>query len=164
MKKACKVIRWILWIFICFILVNLIIWTIKYWGTKAYSKILNEKDWQESMAEFSIIKPKTRVAMFYKDSQENIDTTAEETLLNELDTEASAEVDDIFNVLLSWDTEVIDEENVNRNPYDPDYEDEFNSFFGTSSEETWELIPVQEIENIEDLWDAWFKLDDSTED
>jgi hypothetical protein len=53
------------------------------------------------MLEFSIIKPKTRVAMFYKDSQEDVDITAEETLLNELDTEASAEVDDIFNELLS---------------------------------------------------------------
>ena len=113
------------------------------------------------MAEFSIIKPKTRVAMFYKDSQENIDTTAEETLLNELDTEASAEVDDIFNVLLSWDTEVIDEENVNRNPYDPDYEDEFNSFFWVDSEENSEIIPV---ENIEDLEPAGFVVDENTED
>lgn len=161
MKKACKVICRILWIFICFILVNLIIWTIKYWGTKAYSKILNEKDWQESMAEFSIIRPKTRVAMFYRDSQEDTDQTIEENLLNELDTEASAEVDDIFNEFLSWDTEVTEEENVNRNPYDPDYEDEFNSFFWVDSEENSEVIPV---EDIEDLEPAGFVVDDSTED
>ncbi len=160
MKKVCKVICWILWIFMCFILVNLIIWTIKYWGTKAYSKILNEKDWHESMLEFSIIKPKTRVAMFYKDSQEDVDITAEETLLNELDTEASAEVDDIFNELLSWDTEITEEENVNHNPYDPDYEDEFNSFFWVDSEENSEIISVEDIENLEP---AGFVVDENTE-
>ena len=161
MKKACKVICWILWIFICFILINLIIWTIKYWGTKAYSKILNEKNWQESMAEFSIIRPKTRVSMFYGSTQEDTGQTVEENLLNELDTEASAEVDDIFNELLSWDTEGIEEENVNRNPYDPDYEDEFNSFFWNASEDTPEVISVEEIENLEP---AGFVVDDSTED
>lgn len=161
MKKACKVICWILWIFICFILINLIIWTIKYWGTKAYSKILNEKDWQESMSEFSILRPRTRVAMFYKNPQEDTGQTVEENLLNELDTEASAEVDDIFNELLSWDTEGIEEENVNRNPYDPDYEDEFNSFFWNASEDTPEVISVEEIENLEP---AGFVVDDSTED
>lgn len=159
MKKACKVICWILWIFICFILINLIIWTIKYWGTKAYSKILNEKNWQESMAEFSIIRPKTRVAMFYESTQEDTNQTVEENLLNELDTEASAEVDDIFNELLSWDTEGI-EENVNRNPYDPDYEDEFNSFFWVDSEDNSEIIPV---EDIEDLEPAGFVVDENTE-
>lgn len=160
MKKACKVICRILWIFICFILVNLIIWTIKYWGTKAYSKILNEKDWQESMAEFSILRPKTRVAMFYENKQEDTNKTVEENLLNELDAEASAEVDDIFNELLSWDTEGI-EENVNRNPYDPDYEDEFNSFFWVDSEENSEIISVEDIENLEP---AGFIVDENTED
>ena len=161
MKKACKVICWILWLFMCFILVNLIIWTIKYWGTKAYSKILNEKNWQESMAEFSILRPKTRVAMFYKNSQEDNDKTVEQNLLNELDAEASAEVDDIFNEFLSWDTEVTDEENINRNPYDPDYEDEFNSFFWWSSEETSDIIPVEDIENLEP---AGFLVDENAED
>ena len=161
MKKACKVICRILWIIICFILVNLIIWTIKYWGTKAYSKILNEKDWQESMAEFSILRPKTRVAMFYENKQEDTNKTVEENLLNELDAEASAEVDDIFNEFLSWDTEITEEENVNHNPYDPDYEDEFNSFFWVDSEDNSEIIPV---EDIEDLEPAGFVVDENTED
>ena len=160
MKKACKVICWILWIFIWFILVNLIIWTIKYWGTNAYSKILNEKNWQESMSEFSILRPKTRVAMFYEKSQEDIEKTAEENLFNELDVETSAEVDDIFNDFLSWDTEVIEEEILNHNPYDPDYEDEFKSFFWWSSEESSEIIPVEEIEDLEP---AGFVVDENAE-
>lgn len=99
--------------------------------------------------------------MFYKNPQEDTGQTVEENLLNELDTEASAEVDDIFNELLSWDTEGIEEENVNRNPYDPDYEDEFNSFFWNASEDTPEVISVEEIENLEP---AGFVVDDSTED
>ena len=161
MKKACKVICRILWIIICFILVNLIIWTIKYWWTKAYSQILNEKDWQESMSEFSILRPRTRVAIFYKDSQEDTGKQVEENLLNELDNEASEQVDDIFNEILSGDVEVEEGENTNHNPYDPDYEDEFNSFFWNTSESTPEVISVEEIENLEP---AGFVVDDSTED
>jgi hypothetical protein len=80
--------------------------------------------------------------------------------LNELDTEASAEVDDIFNELLSWDTEITEEENVNHNPYDPDYEDEFNSFFWVDSEENSEIISVEDIENLEP---AGFVVDENTE-
>lgn len=163
MKKACKVICRILWIFIWFILVNLIIWTIRYWWTKVYSQILNQKDRQESMSEFSILRPKTRVAIFYENSQEDTEKKVEENLLNELDTEASAEVDDIFSELLSWDVEVVEEETVNHNPYDPDYEDDFNSFFWGSSEyeESPEIIPVEEIEDLEP---AGFVVDESTED
>lgn len=161
MKKICKVICRILWIFMWFILINLVIWTIKYWWTKAYSQILNQKDWQESMSEFSILKPKTRVAIFYENSQEDTEKKVEENLLNELDTEASAEVDNIFSELLSWDAEVTEEETVNHNPYDPDYEDDFNSFFWWSSEESPEIIPVEEIEDLEP---AGFVVDESTED
>ena len=161
MKKACKVICRILWVIICFILINLIIWTIKYWGTKAYSQILNEKNWQESVSEFSILRPRTRVAMFYKNPQENTEKQVEENLLNELDNEASEQVDNIFNEILSGDAEVNEEESTNHNPYDPDYEDEFNSFFWNVSEETPEVISVEEIENLEP---AGFVVDDSTED
>ena len=99
--------------------------------------------------------------MFYWDPQGDTDKTVEEDLLNELDTEASAEVDDIFNEFLSWDAEATNEENVNHNPYDPDYEDEFNSFFWESSDEAPELISV---EDIEDLEPAGFVVDENAED
>ena len=99
--------------------------------------------------------------MFYEATQEDADKTVEENLLNGLDSESSAQVDDILNEFLSWDVELIDEETVNHNPYDPDYEDEFNSFFWWSSEEISEVIPVEEIEDLEP---AGFVVDDSTED
>lgn len=159
MKTACKVICRILWVLICFILTNLVIWTIKYWWTKAYAQILNEKNWQECMSEFSILRPRTRVSIFYQDSQKDTEKQVE-NLLNDLDNETSQQVDDIFNEILSGDSKVSEEENINHNPYDPDYEDEFNSFFWNSSEDTPEVISVEEIENLEP---AWFVVDDSTE-
>lgn len=113
------------------------------------------------MAEFSILRPKTRVSIFYKDSQEDIEKWLEETLINEADDETISEVDSILNEFLSWDTEITEEENVIRNPYDPDYEDEFNSFFWVDSEENSEIIPV---ENIEDLEPAGFVVDENTAD
>ena len=99
--------------------------------------------------------------MFYKNPQENTEKQVEENLLNELDNEASEQVDNIFNEILSGDAEVNEEESTNHNPYDPDYEDEFNSFFWNASEDTPEVISVEEIENLEP---AGFVVDDSTED
>lgn len=73
------------------------------------------------------------------------------------DMEGISEIDKILWELLLWDQE----EDINHNPYDPDYEDEFNSFFGASSEETWAVIPVQKIENLEQ---AGFIIDENTGD
>ena len=142
-----------------FIVINLIIWTVKYWWTKAYSQILNQKDWQESMDEFSLLKPKTRVAIFYQDSQGSVWDDIDDNLWDLLDTETSAQVDDIINKLLSGEEEMTDDGSTNRNPYDPDYEDEFNSFFGITSNEAPEIISVEEIEDLEP---AWFIVDEDT--
>lgn len=163
MKKICKVICRILWIFMCFVLVNLVIWTIIYWWTKNYSEILNQKDWQQSLSEISLLKPKTRVAMFYKDSRENLEKTVEESLLNEADNRNISDVDRILEEFLSGDYENTEEieDTVNHNPYDPDYEDEFNSFFWVTSEDNSPtIIPVQEIEDLET---AGFVVDEITE-
>lgn len=154
MRTVSKIICWIFLAIALFIIVNIVIWSIQYWWTKNYSEYLNNKNRNESIAQVYILKPKTWLSMFYE-----IDSINIKRKNNEDDSIKNIDSSDI----LSGDVET-EEKEVNHNPYDPDYEDEFNSFFGTSSEETWELISVQEIENIEDLWDAWFKLDDSTED
>lgn len=163
MKKVCKVLCRILWIFMWFILINLIIWTIIYWWTKNYSEILNQKDWQQSLSEFSLLKPKTRVAMFYKDSQEKIEQWVEKSLLNEADIQNISDVDRILEEFLSGDFEDTEgtEDTMNHNPYDPDYEDEFNSFFWGSSDDSPTIIPVQEIEDLEP---AGFVVDENSED
>ena len=153
MKLICKIICRILWIFIWFILINLIIWTIIYWWTKKYSEILNQKDWQQNVSEFSLFKPKTRVAMFY--DLEWWEEKVQE--LSDIDNENISDVNRILEEFLSWEYD----DEINHNPYDPDYEDEFNSFFGGSSKEDQGIIPVEEIEDLEP---AWFVVNESTGD
>lgn len=152
MRTISKIICWIFLVIALFIIVNLVIWSVQYWWTKNYSQYLNNKNWDEVIAQVYILKPKTWLTPFYEVDYVNIETNKNNNIENSN-----------LNETLSWDKETAAQE-VNHNPYDPDYEDEFNSFFGTNSEATWEKISVQEIENIEDLWDAWFKVDDSTQD
>ena len=154
MRTVSKIICWIFIAFALFIIVNLVIWAVQYGWTKNYSEYLNSKNRNESIAQVYILKPKTWLSMFYENDSVNIETN------NDVD----GNIENIdSNEILSWDVE-IEEKEVNHNPYDPDYEDEFNSFFWASSEETWDIISVQEIENIEDLWEVGFTVDDSTED
>ena len=148
MRVISKIICWIFIVFILFILVNLVLWVVQYWWTKNYSEYLNKKNRDESVANVRLLEPKTRLSIFY--DVDGLDA--------DIDVGDEITVD---NNLWIADTEV---KQVNHNPYDPDYEDEFNSFFAWSSEETWNIISVQDIENIEDLWDAWFKIDENTED
>jgi len=137
MKIFFKVIYRLLCLFLCFIIVNLIIWTIKYWWVSNYSNILNEKDWQSSVSEISILKPQSWFSIFYSDEiEQNIDNP----------------------VQIIESEEIIEDEpkEYSNNPYDPDYEDEFNSFFGGTSEKKWEIKSVEEIE---DFSEVWFKND-----
>lgn len=154
MKIISKIICGIFVVIILFILVNLINWTVWYWWTKNYAEILNNKDRNESVSQISILKPKTWISIFY-DSQveENVDL---EGIVDDFNLEEDMGVE-----FESWDVEE-EEKEVNHNPYDPDYEDEFNSFFWITSEETWwDIIPVQEIEDLEP---AGFVADESAED
>lgn len=148
MKVISKIICGIFVALILFILVNLINWAIQYWWTKNYSEILNNKDWDESVSQISILKPKTWISIFYEWQVLDGDV---DTISEFIDLEQGVDIE-------SWDAV---EKEVNHNPYDPDYEDEFNSFFWNTLEETWEIIPVQEIENLEP---AGFVVDESTED
>lgn len=154
MRTISKIICWIFLAIALFIIINLIIWSVQYWWTKNYSQYLNNKNWNEVVEQVYILKPKTWLAPFY-----DVDYVDIETNKNKDDNIENVNL----NETLSWAEETAVQE-VNHNPYDPDYEDEFNSFFGTNSQETWEKISVQEIENIEDLWDAWFKVDDDAQD
>ena len=151
MRVISKIICWIFLAFALFIIVNLILWVIQYWWTKNYSKYLNEKSRDDSVEQVYILRPKTWLSIFYEvdwidiEKKEDPKNVVEPTDLNEN---------------ASWDSENLEENTVNHNPYDPDYEDEFNSFFWVTSEDnTWEIISVQEIENLET---AGF-VDESTE-
>lgn len=146
MKTFLKVICAILWIIICFISINLIIWIIRYKWVWNYAQILNSKDWQSSASKISILRPKTRFSIYYKDKEnapiETIDIQPENIQPEDVQVE-----DNIENTKPATST--------NNNPYDPDYEDEFNSFFGTTNPKIeWETVVE---EDSDDLWDIWFK-------
>lgn len=146
MRVISKIICGIFVVFILFILVNLTLWAMQYWWTKKYAEYLNKKDRDESVSNVYLLQPKTWLSVFYDVDGLDIDMDEE----NEND-----------SMIVNPDEDETQVKEVNHNPYDPDYEDEFNSFFGWNSDDTWSIISVQDIE---DLSDAWFKIDDSTED
>ena len=152
MRTISKIICWIFVIFVLFIVVNLVIWAVHYWWTKKYSEYLNSRNRDDSIAQVYILKPQTWLSIFYEIDWLNA----------EINNNQNTQVENIeSNETLSWDnwdnTEIKEE---NHNPYDPDYENEFNSFFWWSAEENSEVIPVEEIESLEP---AGFVADDGTE-
>lgn len=147
MKIVFRVIYCLLWIFLCFIIVNLVIWSVKYGWISSYAHILNAKDWQSSVSNISF-SPKSWISIFYQD-ENTTDNVVEPT------------IQEPENVDTNIDTNTTTTKEVNRNPYDPDYEDEFNSFFGTKDEEKWQEIQEQtQEETYSDLEAPWFKLDE----
>ena len=138
-KKIVNVLVRIILIIILFVLVNLLIWCIKIGSFSDYISWLNDKSWNESVWNLTR-NPVSRVWLFQIDSvNNNLD----------LDTE-NMELIEKIDVLLSWETiwnenieieweNTINDGNSNvwinpdtqdeTNPYDPDFEDEFNSFF-----------------------------------
>lgn len=154
MKKFSKIISYIVLLVILFFLINMLIWVIKYRWIDSYSTYLNNKDRNETIYNFRIWRPKTRVSLFYWEMENISDDTSLSNLenLNE----------DIIDTL-TWDSNHDDENIVN--PYDPEYEDEFNSFFWTKSDDINE-INIQDTTGAEtEIWDddllewAWFKIE-----
>ena len=159
MRTISKIICGIFVALFLFISVNLVIWAIQYWWTKNYSEYLNDKNRKDCIEQVYILKPKTWLSVFYElesmPLENNNGNIKGEKNVEIVEGDANLDLDN-----LSWDnvSGVVQE---NHNPYDPDYEDEFNSFFWVTSEETWEIIPVQKIENLET---AWFIVDENSKD
>ncbi len=127
MKTISKIIVWILSVLLLFILVNLIIWAYKNKWVNNYIQVLNEKDRTETMSQVNIMNPVSILSIFYTWSINlswNIDIIEVETGSLDDETLGVKRVNDI-------------------EPYDQDFEDEFNSFFG--DEETSDT----EIENLD---------------
>ena len=119
---------------IVFIVVNLIIWCIKYGWMSNYAQLLNNKDWSMSISQLSIQNP---VSIFYDNNW-----TQTWDILPEIDLEDETDIENIQEEI----SQDID-------PYDPEFEDEFNSFFGW--EETQDALDInedieEEYNNIED--------------
>ena len=132
----------ILSLIMAFILVNILIGWLRFWSFSWYFNMLDTKSWDTVSGRITW-NPISRVKIFYEDTknpQVQVDPESEE-LLNKLDELLPRDIDstqfvedESNNDLLdptfqTWLEEVIDTWNDWDNPYDPDFEDEFNSFF-----------------------------------
>lgn len=130
MKTISKCLMWIFICIISFIWVVLVIWVFKFGWITEYAKVLNSKNWVD---EDVSLNPISWI----------------DTLLNKNDVEKLPEIDlpmeEIDNIEIYVDGEKYEEEsgfvdeitNENEeteqedsiNPYDPDFDQEFNDYF-----------------------------------
>lgn len=149
-KKIISFVILILSIIIAFILVNLLIGWLKVWSFSEYTKILESKD-RETVSQDITRNPISRLWIFYDgidNTQVELDPESEELLNNidtllpsntlpddSLDTDLSVDATEVEPTFQSWAGDFVDSQDSVEvvedwnNPYDPDFEDEFNSFF-----------------------------------
>lgn len=154
-KKLINALICILSLVILAILINLLIWWYRCGSFTSYITWLEEKNWNDEI-KMVTRNPTTWPKLFYvqPDISQIITDSENIELLNSLDAELSAEFDSGDIELLPdseelWDPIVqenvfVEEPSDNQslddtansddiaqetNPYDPDFEDEFNSFF-----------------------------------
>ncbi|HOG15503.1 MAG TPA: hypothetical protein PK674_02845 [Candidatus Absconditabacterales bacterium] len=119
MKIVSKIITWILSIIFLFIIINLAIGVVKYEGLANYSDFLNQKERNTVVSQISIKDPISIFSLFYGEytpREKNIDVRQENL------------EDKIIDQELQKDSQV--DEEAKLNVYDPDFEDDFNAFFG----------------------------------
>lgn len=112
MKIISRLITLLLGIVFIFTIINLVYGCFKYDWITNYMEILNEKDWNTTISEVNILDPISILSLFNDD-----------VVSLSGDVEEIEEVDIIPEVeeVSTWDNEI--------DPYDPEFEDEFNSFF-----------------------------------
>ena len=144
MRIISKIIVWILSLILIFIVANLSIWSFQIKSISSYMQLLNEKDWSETISHITVTNPASIFSIFYVGSED---------ILLDNNTEINIEN---TTVIIEWETEIV-QETINTwdrtdvetwnslDPYDPEFEDDFNSFFGWEEESgsdnnTWELL------------------------
>ncbi|HKL43726.1 MAG TPA: hypothetical protein VJ892_00425 [Candidatus Absconditabacterales bacterium] len=137
MKIISKILTRIFLIAFVFLVVNLAYGCFKYDGVKNYMQILNEKDWDTSIGEISISDPISIFSLFSSDSKN------EENVYLEVNQEKTS---DSANLEEEMEQSEISTGSNDMDPYDPEFEDEFNSFFG-SDESGENLDQTQNKEN-----------------
>lgn len=148
-KIILDILLCLLFSFILFICVNIVIWCFKYWWILKYFDVINKKSRKESVQNVSM-NPVSWFWFFYVD-QNNIDQ-------DPVVLDMFQQIDEVLNENNNWENYLweldfdqqswedsnsmfgLDDENIeqiysweqkieNNNPYDPDFEDEFNRFF-----------------------------------
>lgn len=157
MRIISKIIVWVFSLLLVFIVVNLLIWSYKMEWVGNYMQLLNNKDWSQSISQVYITNPTSIFSIF---SIQTPGSTWQQigTLGSPVGVLETGDIQDIINTWNS-DTETWDE----LDPYDPEFEDEFNSFFGWEESDsntiTWETIDldVEDITKInqEESQESW---------
>ncbi len=133
MKIISKIVVWILSLIAIFMVANLVIWCFQYKWIGNYIQILENKDWSSTIAQVNINNPISIFSIFYEEGY--IDIPDDASLTQTWDILSENDTVDIQNT--TWD--VVEENNID--PYDPEFEDDFNDFFDGESNE------IEDIEN-----------------
>lgn len=97
-----------------FIIINLVYGSTQYWWMNNYISLLNQKDRNQSISQIDLKQPKTLLDLFYVEVQ--VDENGQMIIQNDKKEE-------------TLETETDDESTNTQNPYDPEFEEEFESFF-----------------------------------
>ena len=125
MKIMPKIIVWMLSLIAVFIVANLVIWCFQYKWINNYIQILENKNWSSTIEQININDPISIFSMFYEEGYINISDTTDLTQTWNILSE-----DDIVDIQnTTWD--IVEENTID--PYDPEFEDDFNSFFDGES-------------------------------
>lgn len=138
MKIISKIIVWILSIIFLFVVVNLGIGLFKYKSISNYANFLNQKDRHSSISQIDITNPMSILSLFYGEYT---------PLPKNIDLDENSDLD----LIEDWDLDVQQKDWLN--VYDPEFEDDFNEFFGTThtwnqkekpqDEEVWFVAPQE---------------------
>jgi len=142
MRIVFKLLIWIASLILIFIIANISIWTYKIWSLTDYMAELNQKEWSESISSISLNDPVSIFSIFTVENDNTWSGNITEDLTQDVEKQEE-------NILITWDQNIEINTWEEIDPYDPEFEDEFNSFFGEDSntkdvskriENTWEKV------------------------
>ena len=151
LKTILKTIMYLLFLVVLFVCVNLVVGCVKYWWISDYVNVLNEKKWNETIGELSL-NPITWFAIFYQKDISDVQDPWIMDMFQQVDDALNKDNPETQLAPELWELEdntgtpAFDLEwyenmendttadwsadsTLGTNPYDPEFEDEFNSFF-----------------------------------
>ncbi len=148
MRIISKIIVWILSLILIFIVANLSIWSFHMKSVSGYMQQLNEKDWSAAISQVTVTNPASIFSIFYVGSEDILLDNNTEINIENTTNIIESETEVVQEIINTWDNADV-ETWKSLDPYDPEFEDDFNSFFGWEEESgldnnTWELLEVNE--------------------
>ena len=138
MKIISKIVVWILSLVLVFIFANLLIWSFKTKWINNYAQLLSDKEWSETISQVTIANPISIFSIFSVSSWAIL--PEDNNIVSEMEDETENKPEIIIEIN-TWE---------NQDPYDPEFEDEFNSFFWWEDEQNNDSIILEES-NLDDV-------------